>query len=73
MYDPYVKKNDIPKFYQKFLKTKLKKNYYEGGLLLVNHDIFLKNWNIYKRLFKPNSSIFDINNKLNTKETYLTL
>ena len=57
----------------KILKTKLKKNYYEGGLLLVNHDIFLKNWSIYKRLFKPNSSIFDINNKLNTKETYLTL
>ncbi len=73
LYDPYVKKSDIPKFYQKLLKTKLKKNYYEGGLLLVNHDIFLKNWNIYKKLFKPNSSIFDINNKLNTKEKYLTL
>ena len=73
LYDPYVKKKDLPKFYQKFLNTKLKKNYYEGGLLLVNHNIFLKNWNMYKAYFKPNSTIFDINNRLNSKHTYLSL
>ena len=73
LYDPNVKKEDLPKYFQKFLIKKLKRNFYEGGLLLVNHDIFIKNWQTYKKTFKPNSQIFDINNKLNTKSIFLKL
>ena len=73
LYDPFVKKNDLPKFYQKFFRKNLKKNYYQGGLLLVNHDSFLKNWKKYISLFKTNSPIFDLNNKLNTKNISLKL
>ncbi len=73
LYDPNIKKEDLPEFYQKYFIKKLKKNYYQGGLLLVNHDIFIKNWKKYKTFFKPNSPIFDINNKLNTKNISLKL
>ena len=73
LYDPNVKKEDLPKFFQKFFVKKLKKNFYQGGLLLVNHDIFIENWQKYKRTFKPNSRIFDINNKLNTSSISLKL
>ena len=73
LYDPNVKKEDLPKYFRKFLIKKLKRNFYQGGLLLVNHDIFIKNWQIYKKTFKPNSQIFDINNKLNTKSIFLKL
>ena len=73
LYDPNVKKEDLPKLFQKFFIKKLKKNYYQGGLLLVNHEIFLKDWPKYKKTFKPNSQIFDINNKLNTSSINLKL
>ena len=73
LYDPFVNKDKLPKFYKKFYKKNSKKNYYDGGMLLVNHDLFLTNWQKYKKFFKKNSPVFDINNNLNTKEFSLKL
>ncbi len=73
LYDPYVDKRKLPKLYRNLYKISNKNNYYDGGLLLVNHDQFLNNWTKYKSFFKKKSPIFDINNKLNTKDFSLKL
>jgi len=73
LYDPYVNKNKLSKTFKNLYKNNNKKNYYDGGLLLVNHDEFLNNWMRYKSFFKKKSLIFDINNKLDTKDFSLKL
>jgi len=73
IHDPLVDINSIDKKYKKYFVKKLKKNNYEGALLLVPHKIFLKKWRFYKSYFKKNMLIFDLKNKLKTKDLSLKL
>ena len=73
IHDPWIEKKDLDKKLQKYYTYKLKNNFYNGAMLLVPHNFYLKNWKKIKNCLKKNSIIFDLKNKLNTKNNLLKL
>ncbi len=73
IHDPWIEKKDLDKKLQKYYTYKLKNNFYNGAMLLVPHNFYLKNWKKIKNCLKKDSIIFDLKNKLNTKNNLLKL
>ena len=74
IYDPYANEKLVKNEYNLVLKTKLNKKFYDGIIIAVPHDKFLKMGieNI-KRLVKKNSIIYDLKSIFKKEETDLRL
>ena len=74
LYDPWVNNFDIKKKYNTNLKTKLRKNYYDGVLIAVSHDKFKSmGINTIYNLCKKNHVIYDLKNLFTSKKIDLRL
>ena len=74
LYDPWVNNLEIRKMYKINLKTKLKKNYYDGVLIAVSHDKFKSmGINTIYNLCKKNHVIYDLKNLFTSKKIDLRL
>ena len=64
-YDPFVKREDLPKKFSKNFISSLNKKKYDVIIFAVPHKIFLKKMNNFKNLIKKDTIIFDVKNSLN--------
>ena len=74
VYDPLVNSEDVFKEYKINIIEQPKKNYYDGLILAVNHEIFKKKKiSFFKKFLKKRSVIFDVKNIFDGKNTDLRL
>ena len=61
LYDPWANRKEIHETYNIYPVTELKKNYYDGIIIAVAHDIFKSlGIKIIKNLCKKKSVIYDL-------------